>query len=257
MWVMTFHSACARILRREAERLGYKRSFTIYDQADSQRMVKRCMDELDVDPKRFPPRAVQSQISGREEPPARRRGLPRGAGRLLRADRRRRLRAVRAPDARGERDGLRRPPRAHREPLRALRGRPPPLPEGLPLDPRGRVPGHQPRPVPAAPAALRGARQPDGRRRRRAVGLLVPPRRHPQHPRLRARLPGRRGREARAELPLHRGDPRGGERGDRQQPRAEAEGAVDGPRARGDGEDRRARRRARGGALRRGRDRAG
>jgi DNA helicase-2/ATP-dependent DNA helicase PcrA len=64
MWVMTFHSACARILRREAERLGYKRSFTIYDQADSQRMVKRCMDELDVDPKRFPPRAVQSQISG-------------------------------------------------------------------------------------------------------------------------------------------------------------------------------------------------
>ena len=64
MWVMTFHSACARILRREAERLGYKRSFTIYDSADSQRMVKRCMDELDVDPKRFPARAVQSQISG-------------------------------------------------------------------------------------------------------------------------------------------------------------------------------------------------
>jgi DNA helicase II / ATP-dependent DNA helicase PcrA len=64
MWLMTFHSACARILRREAERLGYKRSFTIYDQADSQRMVKRCMDELEVDPKRFPPRAVQSQISG-------------------------------------------------------------------------------------------------------------------------------------------------------------------------------------------------
>ena len=64
MWVMTFHSACARILRREAERLGYKRAFTIYDQADSQRMVKRCIDELGVDPKRFPPRAVQSQISG-------------------------------------------------------------------------------------------------------------------------------------------------------------------------------------------------
>jgi DNA helicase II / ATP-dependent DNA helicase PcrA len=64
MWVMTFHSACARILRREAERLGYKRAFTIYDQADSQRMVKRCMDELEVDPKRFPPRSVQAQISG-------------------------------------------------------------------------------------------------------------------------------------------------------------------------------------------------
>jgi DNA helicase-2/ATP-dependent DNA helicase PcrA len=64
MWVMTFHSACARILRSDAERLGYKRAFTIYDQADSLRMVKRCMEELEVDPKRFPPRSVQAQISG-------------------------------------------------------------------------------------------------------------------------------------------------------------------------------------------------
>ncbi|MGI8461738.1 MAG: ATP-dependent helicase, partial [Solirubrobacterales bacterium] len=64
MWVMTFHSACARILRREAERLGYKRAFTIYDQAESLRMAKRCMGELEIDPKRFPPRSVQSQISG-------------------------------------------------------------------------------------------------------------------------------------------------------------------------------------------------
>ncbi len=64
MWVMTFHSACARILRADAQRLGYKRAFTIYDQADSLRMVKRCLDELDVDPKRFPPRAVRAQISG-------------------------------------------------------------------------------------------------------------------------------------------------------------------------------------------------
>ncbi|HYU60108.1 MAG TPA: UvrD-helicase domain-containing protein [Solirubrobacterales bacterium] len=63
MWVMTFHSACARILRREAERLGYKRTFTIYDEADSVRMLKRCMGELEVDPKRFPPRAIKSQIS--------------------------------------------------------------------------------------------------------------------------------------------------------------------------------------------------
>jgi DNA helicase-2/ATP-dependent DNA helicase PcrA len=63
MWVMTFHSACARILRTDAERLGYKRAFTIYDEADSLRMVKRCLEELDVDPKRFPPRAVRAQIS--------------------------------------------------------------------------------------------------------------------------------------------------------------------------------------------------
>jgi DNA helicase-2/ATP-dependent DNA helicase PcrA len=64
MWVMTFHSACARILRQHADRLAYKRGFTIYDEADSRRMVKRCMDELEIDPKRFPPRSIKSQISG-------------------------------------------------------------------------------------------------------------------------------------------------------------------------------------------------
>jgi DNA helicase II / ATP-dependent DNA helicase PcrA len=63
MWVMTFHSACARILRAEAPRLGYTRQFTIYDQADSRRLVKRCLDELSLDPKRFTPAAMQHQIS--------------------------------------------------------------------------------------------------------------------------------------------------------------------------------------------------
>src|SRR5436309_1748304 len=63
MWVMTFHSACARMLRAAAQRLGYTRQFTIYDQADSRRLVKRCLEELDADPKRFSPAAVQSQIS--------------------------------------------------------------------------------------------------------------------------------------------------------------------------------------------------
>jgi DNA helicase-2/ATP-dependent DNA helicase PcrA len=64
MWVMTFHSACARLLRAEAPRLGYTRQFTIYDQADARRLTKRCLDQLDVDPKRFTPAAVHSQISG-------------------------------------------------------------------------------------------------------------------------------------------------------------------------------------------------
>jgi len=63
MWVTTFHSACARMLRADAERLGYSRSFTIYDEADSLRMIKRCMEELHVDPKRYPPRAIRAQIS--------------------------------------------------------------------------------------------------------------------------------------------------------------------------------------------------
>jgi DNA helicase-2/ATP-dependent DNA helicase PcrA len=64
MWVTTFHSACARMLRVDAERLGYSKGFTIYDQSDSLRMLKRCLTQLGVDPKRFPPRAIQSKISG-------------------------------------------------------------------------------------------------------------------------------------------------------------------------------------------------
>ena len=63
MWVMTFHSACARMLRSEAPRLGYSKSFTIYDQADSRRQIKRCIDDLGVDPKRFTPAAIGAQIS--------------------------------------------------------------------------------------------------------------------------------------------------------------------------------------------------
>jgi DNA helicase-2/ATP-dependent DNA helicase PcrA len=63
MWVMTFHSACARMLRAHADRLGYTRQFTIYDQADSRRLIKRCLDELGVDPKRFTPAAIGAQIS--------------------------------------------------------------------------------------------------------------------------------------------------------------------------------------------------
>ena len=63
MWVMTFHSACARMLRAEGTKLGYTRGFTIYDASDAQRLVKHCIDELDIDPKRFTPRAIANQIS--------------------------------------------------------------------------------------------------------------------------------------------------------------------------------------------------
>jgi DNA helicase II / ATP-dependent DNA helicase PcrA len=62
-WVMTFHAACGRILRREAQRLGYRSTFTIYDSADQIRLVKRCLEELERDPKRFTPRGIHSQIS--------------------------------------------------------------------------------------------------------------------------------------------------------------------------------------------------
>ena len=63
MWISTFHSMCARILRREAQRLGYKSSFTIHDEDDRRRLIKRCMDDLELDTKRFAPEAVGRVIS--------------------------------------------------------------------------------------------------------------------------------------------------------------------------------------------------
>src|SRR5712692_10447703 len=63
IWILTFHAACGRILRREAERLGYRSNFTIYDQADQVRLTKACLEELERDPKRFVPRGIHAQIS--------------------------------------------------------------------------------------------------------------------------------------------------------------------------------------------------
>ncbi|HEX6392051.1 MAG TPA: DNA helicase PcrA [Acidimicrobiales bacterium] len=63
MWVSTFHSACVRILRRDAVRLGYRNNFTIYDQADSVRLVGYVVRDLGLDPKKFPPRAIHGYIS--------------------------------------------------------------------------------------------------------------------------------------------------------------------------------------------------
>jgi DNA helicase-2/ATP-dependent DNA helicase PcrA len=63
MWVSTFHSACVRILRRDAHLLGYPSQFTIYDQADAVRLTGYVLRDLNIDPKRFPPRSVHAAIS--------------------------------------------------------------------------------------------------------------------------------------------------------------------------------------------------
>ncbi len=63
MWVSTFHSACVRILRRDGKALGYPSGFTIYDQADAQRLIGYVMRDLDIDSKRFPPRGMHNMIS--------------------------------------------------------------------------------------------------------------------------------------------------------------------------------------------------
>ncbi|MGZ4781420.1 MAG: DNA helicase PcrA [Oryzihumus sp.] len=63
MWVSTFHSACVRILRREATTIGMKSTFSIYDAADSQRLMSMVLRDLDLDPKRYPPRSFSAQVS--------------------------------------------------------------------------------------------------------------------------------------------------------------------------------------------------
>ena len=63
IWACTFHSACVRILRREAEEAGYPRDFSIYDGDDQLRLIRRCLVEEEVDPKRVAPKAVQARIS--------------------------------------------------------------------------------------------------------------------------------------------------------------------------------------------------
>ncbi|MDX6197110.1 MAG: ATP-dependent helicase UvrD/PcrA [Actinomycetota bacterium] len=63
MWVSTFHSACVRILRAEAKKLGFTSTFSIYDQADAQRLMTLVCRDLDLDPKRFPARSMSNQVS--------------------------------------------------------------------------------------------------------------------------------------------------------------------------------------------------
>ena len=63
MWVLTFHSACVRILRREHEAAGLRSSFSIYDATDSQRLITLIVRELGIDPKRFTPKAFANRIS--------------------------------------------------------------------------------------------------------------------------------------------------------------------------------------------------
>ena len=108
MWVMTFHAACARLLRIEAERLGYTSRFTIYDEADSLRMLKRCLDELEVDTKRYPPRAVRARISDAKNQLIDAETYQEQVGGPFEDMVGPGLSPLRAPDARRQLDGLRR-----------------------------------------------------------------------------------------------------------------------------------------------------
>ena len=255
IWILTFHAACGRILRREAARLGYKSNFTIYDQADQVRLTKQCLEDLDRDPKRFVPRGIHAQISnaknqliGPDEYLSRVESFYDQTVADVYRLYQKRLHDSNAMDFDDllmlTVEVLERFPEA----LRALA-------EGVPVRAGRRVPGHEPRAVPAAPAARRQAPEPDGRRRPRPVDLRIPRRRHPQHPRVRARLPRDPRDPARAELPLDQHDPQRRERRDREQPRAQGEEPLVGARRGAAGARDRGRGRARRGAVRRRRDR--
>ena len=229
MWVSTFHSACLRILRTNADRLGYRSAFTVYDDTDSRRLVEMITAELGFDQKRLPSRAVQGVISQakselidfetfREEA----RSGPDPFRKRIADD----LRAVPGPPAGGQRARLRRPADGDGQPAPGLRRRAGLLPGALPAHPGRRVPGHQPRPERDRQAAGRGARQRLRGGRLRPVGLPLARRGHPQHLGVRAGLPQRDDDHAGAELPLDPDDPRRGQRRHRQQRRPPAQGAL-------------------------------
>ena len=161
MWVSTFHSMCVRILRAEAAKLGFKSSFTIYDQGDSVRLMTMVARDLDLDAKRYP--GPQPRRPGVEpEERADRRGELRpadGAGEGAR----RGLPALPAAAAPGARHGLRRPDHDHGAPAAGVPRRRRALPPPVPARAGRRVPGHQPRPVHAGARAGRHRRGPGAR----------------------------------------------------------------------------------------------
>ena len=191
----------------------------------------------------------------REEPADRAGGVPLARRLVLRPDGRGRLRAVPASPVRLERGRLRRHADADRGRAGALPRVARALAERLPLRARRRVPGHEPCAVPAAAAALGRAPKRLRRRRPGPVDLQLQKRRHPQHPRLRGRLPRGADDRARAELPLDQLHPRIGEPRHLVQPRAQAEEPLVGARRGRPGARDRGRGRARRGALRRRADR--
>ena len=255
IWILTFHAACGRILRREAERLGYRSNFTIYDQADQVRLTKACLEELERDPKRFVPRGIHSQISnaknqlvGPDEYMARVSSFYDQTVAEVYQLYQRRLHGSNAVDFDDllmlTVEMLERFPDAAEKWRKAFRY--------VLVDEYQDTNHAQYRLL----QLLAGrAREHLRRRRPGPVDLRLPRRRHPQHPRVRARLPRRAHDRAGAELPLDEHDPARRERRHRQQPRAQGEEPLvrarrrrPGPRARGRG-------RARRGALRRRRGR--
>ena len=158
MWVSTFHSACVRILRKEIDKFGYKSSFTIYDAADSKRLMTMVCRDLDLDVKRYQPRAILNWISNaknelldHEDAAKDARNNQEETYAAAYAEYQRRLRGR-------QRARLRRPADDDRAPVPGVPGGAGELAPAVPARSRRRVPGHQPRAVRPHPRAVRRRR---------------------------------------------------------------------------------------------------
>ena len=209
VWISTFHSLGARLLRQYADRLGLDRNFTIYDLDDRNKLVKDALDAAGIDNVHFTPGAHRRARSARRRTSCSRRRAIR-ASRPTTSSRQtvaqvypvyeKRLREANAMDF----DDLLYLPGAGPEEQRgaARRTRRP-----LPLRPHRRVPGHQPGPVRDRPRPVDQSPEPVRGRRPGPIDLQVARLRHQEHPRLRARLPRCPRHHARQELPQHEDDP--------------------------------------------------
>ena len=225
----TFHALCARVLRRDGEAIGLDRRFVIYDTDDQQQLMKRILAEEDLPATgEFRPAAILGAISRAKNEMLdetflaenavnhRERVIARLADALPGAAARRQRARLRRPPARGRASCSRRRPTCSRSTRQRWRY--------LHVDEYQDTNRPQylwVRALAAAPP------QPVRRGRRRPVDLRLARRERPEHPRLRARLPGRDGRQARAELPLDAADPRRGARGRLAQRAADRQEAVD------------------------------
>jgi hypothetical protein len=162
MWVSTFHSACVRILRRDVDRLGFPGRFSIYDQADAVRLVGYVIRDLNLDPKRFPPRSVHGTISMAKNENVGPSQFTEQAEQIFSARSARSMSSTRSVCSSGC-HGLRRPLDAHGAAVPRASRCPRLMAAPLRSRPRRRVPGHQPRPERSCAPARR--RAPSGHRR--------------------------------------------------------------------------------------------
>ena len=176
VWASTFHSACVRILRRDIDRLGFGKDFTIYDTDDSKRVIRDILKEQNLDEKAFQPRSVLAVISASkdryESPEDFAKAHSHEADwKMSRIAKVYAAYAKKAPG--GQRPGLRRHHLSHRHPPAPGAGGAGILPAQVPLRAGGRVPGHQPPPVPFD-QPLAGGYKTSAWWRRRPVHLPLP-----------------------------------------------------------------------------------